>query len=163
MSFWNPAGIADALRLNQLSETTKVRYLIAGSMFQALVGARSVLQSRTMGDLVTALVGLGVLAFGIFACARTNARGDGRAFLERYICLSLPLSLAIYAGYFATYYAGYAILRASHQVTALSYQTSVAPFLSLLNLALVVVFFLLLRHYIGRAAGAAPTVLARPA
>ena len=45
-----------------------------------------------------------ITAVGLFACFQANARGDNRAFLERYLCLSLPVGLVTSAAYYLLYY-----------------------------------------------------------
>jgi hypothetical protein len=45
-----------------------------------------------------------IMVVGLIICFRANARGDDRAFLERYVCLSALIGLVISVLYYALYY-----------------------------------------------------------
>ena len=55
------------------------------------------------GRVAFLLVSLLISIVGLVACFRANAGRDNRAFLERYLCLSVPLGPVTYALYYAVY------------------------------------------------------------
>lgn len=100
MDLWNPARLADRLRADAVPSREQARYLILGSLIQLSLGRLSLLGPRDFlhpASLLT-LVLVGVVAFvGLRRCAAANARGDDRELGTRYFCLSLPLTLRLYA------------------------------------------------------------------
>jgi hypothetical protein len=81
-----PRRLADALAANALSEREKFHYLllwaVAGTLLSAGVGTWGPWTRSRVASLVLLAV---VTVFGLIICFRANARGDNRAFLERYV------------------------------------------------------------------------------
>jgi hypothetical protein len=93
MYLWNAERLARALRAGHVTEADKAKYLIAGSVLSSMGGgsAISALQSRMTA--LPLLGGVAITVAGIWMCYRANQRGDGTAFVERFICLNLPVSV----------------------------------------------------------------------
>jgi hypothetical protein len=100
-----PKRLAVALAAGELSERDKFLYLILWAVIGALAeGQRATWNGWSRGRVVFVLVGLAISVVGLFACVQANARGDNRAFLERYLCLSVPIGVVTFAAYYGIYY-----------------------------------------------------------
>lgn len=96
MHFFNPRPLAEKLRDGVLSERDKFRYIIATLVMQFADGLPHRLMNSWQPMLYLLLAGIFytlVSYLGLRACFATNERGDNKAFVERWLCLSLPLSL----------------------------------------------------------------------
>jgi hypothetical protein len=90
---FNARSLARALRAGQVTEGEKALYFVVGSVIQAgLAGWRSV-YGGSRSDLRLYALSAVVLGMGVYVCYRANAAGDGERFLERYVCLSVPLTI----------------------------------------------------------------------
>jgi hypothetical protein len=100
-----PRRLAMALAANEVSEREKFQYLLVWAVIGiALPSQLGGWTGWSRGRVAFLLAGLLITIVGLLACFRANARGDNRAFLERYLCLSVPLGLVAYALYYAIYY-----------------------------------------------------------
>ena len=143
MIFLNPGALAAALREDTLNERTKFRLLLLGSGLQFLFGQSAVAMLRSDAQLVVVLAV--IMVWGITACFKANARGDGRAFLERYVCLSTSISIYTTILYFVVAYAQYRFRGT---------EASIAAFVWFgLSAALYLLSFVVLRFYVAIAAG----------
>jgi hypothetical protein len=98
-----PPRLADALRDGTLRESDKLVYLAAGvvlSTAAARLRAAPVSRTALLFDLMYAIL----IVAGVLWCYRANRRGDGQRFVERFVILSVPVSIATYLVFFATYY-----------------------------------------------------------
>jgi hypothetical protein len=99
-----PPRLADALRDGALSESDKLVYLAAGVVLSTaaarLRAAAAVSRPVLLFDLMYAIL----IVAGVLWCYRANRRGDGQRFIERFVILSVPVSIATYLVFFATYY-----------------------------------------------------------
>jgi hypothetical protein len=100
---------------------------------------------------------LAVTLIGIWTAFRANAAGDGRAFVERYVCIGVVLWIYLVIIYVATYYAIYALLAWRRMVTAEMYPAVATSYMRSLGVWLTIVFAVGLRHYVARAARLMPT------
>ena len=149
-----PGRLADALATDELSERAKFQYLLAwallGVIIDHLVGSSPRWDQLRILAVVPNLL---ITAVGLFVCFRANARGDNRAFLERYLCLSLPEGMVTYGAYYVLYYAMGALGFGAGWVKpdASNWdRTAMAMIASLMALAL---FFVWMRSLMLRAAG----------
>ena len=87
-----PRHLADALASGEVSEREKFQYLLVwaavGIVLPARLGGWTGWSQVRVAFLVASLL---TTTVGLLACFRANARGDDRAFLERYLCLSVPV------------------------------------------------------------------------
>jgi hypothetical protein len=97
MYFWNVKGLAKDLLEGKVTEGGKMKYLLAYAILSALQVEIIRLIKERFGPilLVQAFGMIVILAGGILACYQANRKGDGRDFIERFICLSLPLTIRI--------------------------------------------------------------------
>jgi hypothetical protein len=94
-----------ALAAGQVTEREKFQYLLVWAVIGiALPAQLGGWTGWSRGRVAFLLVSLLITIVGLVACFRANTHGDNRAFLERYLCLSVPLGLVAYALYYAIYY-----------------------------------------------------------
>lgn len=100
-----PSRLADALAANALSERQKFQYLLVWAISGVLLQHHG--GSQAWGWPRLSFLGLSLLITlaGLIACFQANVRGDNQGFLERYLCLSVPVGLVTYGLYFLLYYA----------------------------------------------------------
>lgn len=92
MYFWNYHALVDDLRRGNLTERQKLIYFLV--YFSIFIINGSFVEA---GDMALKIFGI-VVAIAIqvitaVVCYRANSRGDGRNFLERYICLQVPMTI----------------------------------------------------------------------
>ena len=97
MYFWNTTKLASDLKEGSVPERDKRNYLIAigvlGSLSTYAWPSLGIEANELM--LIEAAVSLLVLVIGIAICHDVNDDGDGKAFLDRFICMILPLAIRI--------------------------------------------------------------------
>jgi hypothetical protein len=102
MVLWRAKTLALDLRDGRVAERDKLGYLLVALVIQAIIGRASLLGAlRSLGAALGILVVLAISVVGTIAAFRANRRGDGRQFLERYLCLAVPLGIQMYVGYAA--------------------------------------------------------------
>src|SRR5690242_21470685 len=100
MVLWKAQVLAEELREDRVSEREKLGYLLVGVVLQVLLGRASILAAlRSPAALLSSVVVLLLDVVGLVLVFRANAQGDGRQFVERYICLAVPLGIRMYALY----------------------------------------------------------------
>ena len=152
MLLFSPGRVADGLRSGALTEHAKARLLVSSIVVGLFVSRASLLSYRTVGALLGAVVVYALFVGGVWSCYRLNARLDDRRFVERYVCLSIPLWTWTMIGYFGLYYAIYFLVRAPFGIDAASYPVRARPFALAYGVAAMPIYFLLLRRYFRRAA-----------
>lgn len=155
MALWTPGRVADDLRAGRLTESSKARYIVFALVAQSTIGSRSLRDVRSDVDMIALLMCLVITLVGIWAAFRANAAGDGRAFVERYVCIGIPLSIYLMAIYIALYYVIYVFLAWRQIVTAATYPVVVMPYMRSLSVWLTIVFAFGIRRYVARAARSA--------
>lgn len=105
MNFWNPAKLATDLRSGKLSEIQKFNYVVISAIIHMIVGSGSILRGHyTSLHLSFIFAYICVTLVGLNISFRVNQEGDGKFFLERYLCLSVPLIVLIYGISYLIYY-----------------------------------------------------------
>lgn len=160
MKFWSPASVADGLRQGQISEASKARYLVVGTLYQGVVGSQSLLRARSYEEGVAIFLCLLIWLTGITMALRVNTAGDGRAFLERYVCIGVVLITYMALAYIVAYYGSYIFLAGRGAVTLRSYPIVALPYMYGLAIWLNIGFVAAIRHYVRRAARPEPTATA---
>ncbi len=140
--FWNVNAVADELKNNHLSERKQFHYFcfsfaVAGkiTLFLAYVSNYSYLQGFT--DFV---VGISIALVGLFACFRVNEKGDNEHFLARFFCLSLPISIRLFAVTMAIFFIEFVALHV-YQIP----DTFVTQLNTLMGSGLDIAFFVWIR------------------
>lgn len=149
-----PRRLAVALATGELSEREKFHYLLAW----AVIGIVAPSQVGGWTDwsrlrVTFAVVSLVIWVIGLLACFGANARGDNRAFLERYLCLSVPLGIMSYVAYYAIYY-GIAIVGLETgwvRTNAGNWDANKMGLIS--SMSALILYFLWMRASLTRAAG----------
>ena len=154
MHLFNVKRLAGELRANSLSETEKYRYLLAIVVLQLLNAvARILVAPRTNHDLPRVLAASVVSLVGLHICHEINKRGDNQRFIERFLCLSVPISIWVYLSYLVSFYAGFIVTqtilgRAQANLIWASF-SSVGIFISS---AILVAHFGILSYFLGQIA-----------
>jgi hypothetical protein len=157
MLILSPGRVAAGLEARSISEEAKARLILFGYALTSLFGGRSLPGYATWGEILLSVVYLGASVAGIWSCFRANQAGDGHSFVERYVCLGVPISVLVFGSYTALYYLGFFALRSRSGFDAASYASTVRPYFMMLSIGALVLFFVVLRRFIRRVAGA-PTV-----
>lgn len=93
---FNDKRLAKDFIAGEIVESEKALYLVALVVIQALF---TMLIRSSGGDHVYRVASSFLIVlisiFGIAYCYRENLRGDGKAFVERFLCLSVPVSLKL--------------------------------------------------------------------
>ena len=105
MYWWNVDALAAELREDATSEQDKMGYLLADTVITGL--AFLVPRPWSPVQFVAGLMGLGISAFGILLCFEANRRGDGKRFVERFVCIGWPITVRVLlAGILAAFLIG---------------------------------------------------------
>ena len=152
MVLWRDRTLAADLRDERVPERDKLWYLLVSLVIQSLVGRASILASfRSMPQLAGTLLILLISVGGTVIVFRVNQRGDNRRFLERYVCLTFPVGLKMYALWFVLAVGVYLLI--GPHASAAGAGTFVAPILwSGIYSVLLVWFFARMRSCMAIAA-----------
>jgi hypothetical protein len=153
---WRAGQLAAELRDGRLTETQKFHYVIAAAALHYTIGPLSLLNGpKDTRTLVLLLMAATLATLGLVWCFQANQRGDGRLFLERYLCLAVPTTIRTYAIGYGLYYglaaAAYGLLGES-SIQWLRDPWGVPVVFGAL---LLVAYFATLRHYVVQASGTA--------
>jgi hypothetical protein len=152
MAIWTPARVAEDLRAGRLTESSKARYIVFAIIAQSVTGSRSLRDVRPGVDTIALFMCLVITLIGVWAAIRANAAGDGRAFVERYMCIGVSLWVYIAAVYIAIYYVIYVFLARGQVVTAETYPRLAMPYMRSLGVWLTIGFAIGIRQYVAQAA-----------
>jgi hypothetical protein len=101
MYFWNTIALARELRSKSLSQSERMKYYLASSTMYAFIyeigGYFN--PSPSLISIVQSITTVVATVIGITLCYRVNARGDGQEFIDRFVCLSWPIFIRIFAGF----------------------------------------------------------------
>lgn len=102
MFWWNVDGLSRSLKAKVVSEREKSHYFLATlllavafTLIYHILPQTCPTPQRHIIHIIGGLIYLGVTAWGIITNYRTNRTGDDRAFIERFVCLSLPIALRL--------------------------------------------------------------------
>jgi hypothetical protein len=150
-----PSRLAAAFAAGEVSEREKFQYLLVWALIGLLVPSHAEGWTGWTGVRAAFVAAsLLVTSIGLVACAQANARGDDRAFVERYLCLSVPLGILTYVLYYVIYY-GLGLVGFATGLVENDASNWDPGWMSLASsMAALTVFFLWMRASILRAAGA---------
>jgi hypothetical protein len=162
MYWWNTHALAEALKTKRLSQRQKMIYLAVMMLGVSLVV--EVTAWLGPGSGVTPAMGVirgavlsGITLWGVLACYQANRRGDDSEFIDRFVCLSLPLTIRVLIVFSLL---AFALIIPVYLMMCLMMGDrceSVATLLSdLLILVAEVVFYRRLRWHLLRVSGASP-------
>ncbi len=96
------SSLAISLRQNTLSERAKMHYLLLGSVMLAVVNCTYLLawleytlEKLNAFDHLADAVVIIFQALIVLSAFNANAQGDNRHFIERFICLSVPVTVRV--------------------------------------------------------------------
>lgn len=97
MYLWNTNALARELKEGTLSEREKFKYLLVYVVVEVILLELSNYPPYEYSEFMIPMSVFSILSviIGTYICYRTNQNGDGVRFIERYICLGLPLSIKI--------------------------------------------------------------------
>lgn len=97
MYFWNTNALAKELRDDTLPEREKFKYFLAYVVLTAFAMElfRYLVPEYSLSAVLASAFNILAVIVGVYICYKTNQNGDGLRFIERYICLSLPVSIRI--------------------------------------------------------------------
>jgi hypothetical protein len=148
MHLWNPRPVAEALRADRLSEADKFRYTVAAIVMRGLIGSGAVLTAHaSLGSLVTAVGALVVSVIGVRACYVRNRTGDNRGFVDRYMCLGVPVLVQTYTMYALLYYGTLAAVVFARSMPPAEAYAALTPFFWPASLVVIGFYFLRLRAF----------------
>jgi len=98
MYLWNTKALAKKLKERTLSESDKFKYYIVVVILYTIL---LMLPTRgestnTTDSLIGILIAILAIFFGSYICYKVNKSGDNVNFVERFICLSLPIAIKIF-------------------------------------------------------------------
>ena len=104
MFVWNVDGMARALKANDISERQKSHYLVALMVliiflitFYRILPPTCPTYERSFIDILGGLIYGFIAINGVLRVFYMNLAGDNKEFLDRFICLALPISVRIMA------------------------------------------------------------------
>lgn len=151
-----PARIADGLREGTLSERSRFQLVMLGTVVGMLFSKGPVSGLRTNGELLLGVLFLAVTVLGLRSCYAANGGADGHGFVERYVCLAIPVGFWVYGCFYLLYYSAFLGLKAGSGSTVPNFAAS-EWFPVALSLAATLVYFRILRGYIKRSERASPS------
>lgn len=101
MYLWNTDALAKELKEGMLSEREKFKYFITYTLLYEIVILITSFSVRAFSsvEIFLALLSLFIIFFGTYQCYQVNKTGDGINFIERFICLGLPITIKIFVLY----------------------------------------------------------------
>jgi len=93
MYFWNTKALRQQLKAGKVTERQKMSYLMATILLFTLSVYVPLPQADTALQAIEIIAAIGITIGGIFYCFRINQNGDGKNFLERFVCLSWPIAV----------------------------------------------------------------------
>ncbi|UHA74880.1 hypothetical protein [Paenibacillus sp. 481] len=99
MYWWSTKKLIADFRAGQVSEKQKLKYLITFALLHAISAEVLLWLNSEEGviyniyDWITVLTHILLIGWGISACYKANVAGDGKHFIERFICLSVPITI----------------------------------------------------------------------
>lgn len=99
MTLWNTKELSAELKNGSLPEREKAKYLIFGAVLTVLVMSRIISKDEVYlpAHYSALAVNVFLTIFGTWWLFQRNASGDNKNFVERYICLMVPISVRIIA------------------------------------------------------------------
>ena len=103
MYLWNTNALARELKDGTLSEREKFKYLLVNLVLYALIVEMMNYVPIEYSESVVLMSIFNILSvvIGTYICYRTNGGSNGAKFMERYICLGLPIAIKITVSLFA--------------------------------------------------------------
>jgi hypothetical protein len=148
---WRVGTVARELATNAITERDRFHYVIASLVLHSLVGPASLLSFPSRETLVGLAVSLPISISGLRAAYVANRGDTGSHFVERYVCLAVPLLFRTYVLGYASYYAIAIVFNLATRNQYIGWFR--APLFRLgFGIILLILYFALLVRYVRRAA-----------
>ena len=98
MYLWNTKKLAVSLRNDEVGEKEKFKYFIVLLIILGppiSFGLLEELEELHWVDVVSSLAMLTIVIIGSLKSFRTNCAGDNKNFIERFVCLAVPLGIKL--------------------------------------------------------------------
>lgn len=96
MYFWNDKKLSIDLKENKISQRDVLNYFFILLIMDSISAMYVLKSSNNQGlTLLSALIALIIHLVGISLCFKNNEQGDGKNFLDRLICLALPINIKV--------------------------------------------------------------------
>ncbi len=132
MYFWNINALVKDLREDKVSEKEKLKYYL----FISILG---VALPHSI-DLFT-ILDIGVLIIGTYLCYEVNSKGDNRYFIDRMICLGVPLSLRFILPFFVLILTIGIIFHNANNIELI---------LNIFGIFSLIIYYMFLRYYLAK-------------
>ena len=100
MYFWKVDKLVEDMREDRVTQKEELKYMLASAILTLLLMELSSFLTGLEGEIsygmTEFLMGIGFIllcAGGIYYCSRINEAGDGRNFLNRFVCLGWTTSI----------------------------------------------------------------------
>jgi len=148
---WRVGALADELREQRLTEREKFAYVFTTAALKSVLAPLSFLAGPNRGHLPILMIGsASIMLSGLAYCFRVNQQGDGRYFIERYICLAVPIACRVLLISLSAFIALNAVLAATlGKPAATAFRSSWgAP--ATLSALIIIAYFGAMQHFIRR-------------
>lgn len=99
MHFWNVKALINDLKEEKTTQKQKMIYYLLASSFDSLSitmpSNKSLADNNPIIDIITVIIDVTIVIIGILFCYNANRLGDNKNFIDRMICLSIPISFRI--------------------------------------------------------------------
>ncbi|MCH7312858.1 hypothetical protein [Acinetobacter sp. ANC 3882] len=101
MYFWNTKKLIEDLRNGRLSEQNYKNYYLISSVFMFIIMFAMRLSPIVdiVPNLIDALISIIILIIGVNFCFNANGGNQGKQFLNRLICICLPIGVRFLLAY----------------------------------------------------------------
>lgn len=94
MYLWNTDGLAQELKEGTLSESDKFKYFYILTIIISIAWGSTFYMAEaqfSLSDIIQSILDIIIVIIGTYFCYAINRDGDGKNFIERYICLNFPI------------------------------------------------------------------------
>ena len=155
MHFWNTKALGKELREGTVTQKDKMKYflillIIFGIPFSSYVAPKFDYTFVRFPGLILSII---INIWGVIFCYQANQKGDDKDFIDRFVCLSLPISIKLLLLLFLSLSIGF-IITVSPGYEPELHDRRAAAVLVLIRLALQITYFLWVWAYISEVSGA---------
>ncbi|MBA2875435.1 hypothetical protein [Thermaerobacillus caldiproteolyticus] len=99
MYFWNVKALAEELMQKKITPQKKMQYLLAFILVETISVELSywlgIYSKANIYDVLYSFFSIAINFLGVIFCYKANKRGDNQDFIERFVCIGLPISIRI--------------------------------------------------------------------
>ncbi len=95
MYFWNTKALANELKEGSVDQKEKMKYFLVFMLWTFVVLDLSLYMQEdySSNDFILSLADTGLMMIAVYLCYRINRDGDDSDFIDRFVCLSLPITI----------------------------------------------------------------------